>query len=203
MCERFTLHAEVSELIEQFRIDHVLSYHKRREMTPVGSVFAIVAKGGERLMDEFRWGLMPFWASDSVCADGVSIGSKPVYDRMIRKQRCVIPCSAFYGKSLPAEKKGKAKTEEAPYFTSEDGKAFGLAGLYEVWHGHSGGELRACTMLTFPDYQGAPGQRMPVVLSESDVENWLNPTVTDKTVVQSYISPIDLEQFVPRGRMVF
>ncbi|RAV17891.1 SOS response-associated peptidase [Paenibacillus contaminans] len=200
MCERFTLDTEVDELVEQFRIDKVLSYRKREDMTPVNTVFAIVSKDRERLLDEFRWGLMPFWASDAICADGDSIGEKPVYDRMIRKQRCVIPCSGFFGKSKEAE--SKAKVREEPCFTKEEGKAFGLAGLYEVWVSPSGEEFRACTMLTYPDRRDSSGNRMPVVLRESDVEKWLDPSFNDKDRVQSLMTPVNLDQFVPQMRKV-
>jgi len=205
MCERFTLDADVSELVEQFRIDKVLSYRKREEITPVNTVFAIVSKDRERLLDEFRWGLMPFWASDAICADGDSIAEKPVYDRMIRKQRCVIPCSGFFGKTQEdgkAKAKAKGKASEEPCFTKEEGKSFGLAGLYEIWVSPSGEEFRACTMLTYPDRRDASGQRMPVVLRESDVEKWLDPSFNDKDRVQSLIAPVNLDQFIPQMRRV-
>ncbi|WP_409342815.1 SOS response-associated peptidase [Paenibacillus sp. MBLB4367] len=200
MCERFTLETEVNELVEQFQIDKVLSYRKNEDMRPVNSVFAIINKDRERLLDEFRWGLMPFWASDAIRADGDSIGEKPIYDKMIRKQRCVIPCSGFYGKNQ--EEGGKAKVKEEPCFTKEEGKAFGLAGLYEIWKSPSGEEFRACTLLTYPDRRDSSGQRMPVVLRESDVEKWLDPTLTDKDYVQSLMKPVNLEQFVPQMRRV-
>lgn len=189
MCQSISILADVNELVKQFRIDRLLSYSSNRyEVRPTESVSAVMMnKKGERILDEFRWGLMPFWAKDAVCGDRDSIFTNVVFERIVRKQRCVIPCSGFYISVT------EGKETEWIKFKMRSG-TFGIAGLYDVWRAPSGEEeLRTCMMLmTEANSLVSPYQRrMPAILDQDQAEMWLQPEMKDSRLLRSILRPVD------------
>ncbi|SDN40283.1 Putative SOS response-associated peptidase YedK [Paenibacillus sp. yr247] len=189
MCQSISILADVNELVKQFRIDRLLSYSSNRyEVKPTESVSAVIMnKKGERLLDEFRWGLMPFWAKDAVCGDRDSIFTNIVFERIVKKQRCIIPCSGFYV-SLT-----EGKTTQWIKFKMRSG-TFGIAGLYDVWRAPSGEEeLRTCMMLmTEANSLVSPYHRkMPAILDQDQAEMWLQPEMRDSRLLRSILRPVD------------
>ncbi|WP_019533812.1 SOS response-associated peptidase family protein [Paenibacillus ginsengihumi] len=192
MCDRLILTADASTLMEQFQVagSAPAAHSLSPEWKPVGFVAAIVVREGERRLERFRWGMMPFWAKDSVCADGEQIMEKRVYDRIVRKQRCIIPCSAF-------ERVVKLKGASSPVrCTVRDRRVVGIAALYDMWDSASGDRLHTCTLLTLPNRRGELGDRLPVLLEGSDLDAWLDPSLTDKDVLQSLLRPTDASRLV-------
>ena len=189
MCTSISILADVSELVKQFQIDRLLSYTSNRyEVRPTESVSAVIAtKKGERLLDEFRWGLMPFWAKDAVCGDCDSIFTNEVFVRIVKKQRCVIPCSGFY------VSRTEGKATKWIQFKMRSG-TFGIAGLYDVWRSPSGDEeLRTCMMLmteanslVFPYHN-----RMPAILEQEQADLWLRPEMKDPRALSTLLRPMD------------
>lgn len=189
MCHSISILADVNELVKQFRIDRLLSYSSNRyEVRPTESVSAVMMnKKGERTLDEFRWGLMPFWAKDAVCGDRDSIFTNVVFERIVRKQRCIIPCSGFYISVT------EGKETEWIKFKMRSG-TFGIAGLYDVWRAPSGEEeLRTCMMLmTEANSLVSPYQRkMPAILDQDQAEMWLQPEMKDSRLLRSILRPVD------------
>ncbi|NOU71181.1 SOS response-associated peptidase [Paenibacillus sp. LMG 31458] len=189
MCQSISILADVNELVKQFRIDRLLSYSSNRyEVRPTESVSAVMMnKKGERTLDEFRWGLMPFWAKDAVCGDRDSIFTNVVFERIVRKQRCIIPCSGFYISVT------EGKETEWIKFKMRSG-TFGIAGLYDVWRAPSGEEeLRTCMMLmTEANSLVSPYQRrMPAILDQDQAEMWLQPEMKDSRLLRSILRPVD------------
>ncbi|MFD0681368.1 MULTISPECIES: SOS response-associated peptidase [unclassified Paenibacillus] len=188
MCKSISMLADVSQVTEQFKIDNVLSYLSNRyEISPTQSVSAIVVRDNSRQLDEFRWGLMPFWGKNSVCMDSRSITDKKVYKLILKKQRCVIPCSGFY------VTKTEKKNTQWIKFTMNTG-TFGIAGLYDVWRSSfDGEELRTCTMLmTEANSLIAPYQeQMPSILEPDDVEQWLQPDSKNPFTLIRLLRPMD------------
>lgn len=187
MCNSISIIAEISELTEQFQIDNVLSYTKNRyEINPTQSVSAIIVQDNKRLLDEFRWGLVPFWAKDSVMIDREAILEKSPIRRIAKKQRCVIPCSGFYASVTTGKRMQWVK------FTLSSG-TFGIAGLYEVWREAGGEELRTCNMLMTPaNAIVAPYQDiMPAILDAASIDTWLLPEMKDPDYLRNLLRPMD------------
>ncbi|NEW09271.1 SOS response-associated peptidase [Paenibacillus sp. SYP-B3998] len=186
--------ADISELAKQFQIDRLLSYNSNRyEIRPTESLSAVVVnRKGERLLDEFRWGLMPFWAKDAVCGDRDSIFTNEVFGRIVKKQRCVIPSSGFY------VSRTEGKETEWIRFKMRSG-TFGIAGLYDVWHAPSSDEeLRTCMMLMteanslVSPYHG----RMPAILDQEQANLWLQPEMNEPRLLRSLLRPVDDLQMI-------
>ncbi|GGG14916.1 SOS response-associated peptidase [Paenibacillus abyssi] len=184
MCERFSLTVDSAQLQEQFDINKVMcDYNQRYNISPTQSVPVIVGGRRERKLVDARWGLFPFWAKDSVNADFDSVSGKKIFDRILKKQRCVIPCSGFYGWRT------EGKVSYAVRIVLRDQQVFAMAGLYEERVDPRGALHRSCTIVTtmpnrvVSDYH----DRMPVILDEQERENWLNPEITDKKMLENHI----------------
>jgi putative SOS response-associated peptidase YedK len=193
MCERFSLTTEMTELAREFRIDKVLTYYKPRyNAAPTQSIHAIVANGNERWLDEFRWGLVPFWGKDAVNADSSMAGEKRAFKRIYTKNRCVIPCDGFYAWRTGDD----GRTRQPMRIVATNRRVFGMAGIYEVWLAPQGDyALRTCTLLTTsPNRLVAPmSDRMPVILDEHGVDQWLDPSLTDKNRLRFLLRPAPAE----------
>ncbi|QHW31570.1 SOS response-associated peptidase [Paenibacillus rhizovicinus] len=169
MCQAISITAASSELTERFELDNVLFHTSSRyEIQPTESISAIIHLKNERVLDEFRWGMVPYWAKDSVRMDSLQLFEKPIYDRIANKQRCVIPCNGFYVTRTEGKEVQRVK------ITMRSG-TFAIAGLYDVFRPASGEEMRTCTMLmTKANGLIAPYQpQMPAILEQEDISDWL------------------------------
>lgn len=65
MCGRYTLSRSTKEVMERFAVEQVaLDLLPRYNIAPSQMVPAIVTADDTRQLEEFKWGLVPFWAKD-------------------------------------------------------------------------------------------------------------------------------------------
>lgn len=187
MCNSISIMAQSQELIEQFQIENVLSYTTNRyEISPTQSVSAIFVRDHVRVLDEFRWGLVPFWGKDSVLADRDSIMEIRSLRRIIKKHRCVIPCSGFFVSQVVD------KTINWTQFTMRSG-TFGIAGIYEIWQPANGEALQSCSIIMTPaNSLIAPYQKlMPAILDDDQIDGWLNPDLKEPHRALHMLRPME------------
>ncbi|WP_080839528.1 SOS response-associated peptidase [Cohnella massiliensis] len=171
MCQRFSLTAELPELSAKFGIGRVESeYRPRYNISPTQTIPIIVEDGSERVLFDARWGFIPYWSKDAVNADGRSVGDRSIFKRIVNKQRCVIPCSGFYGWMT------SGKVRQPVRFVFRDRRTFAVPGFYEVWPRVYEAEIRACTMVTTAASGIVQGyaDRMPALLDEDGIDAWLS-----------------------------
>lgn len=97
MCQRFSLAAELQDIRDHFEIKRVMYYYKDRyNISPTQDMPVVLQQDGERILDEFRWGFVPYWGKDAINADLRNVHQNPTYRKMVDKQRCIIPCNGFY-----------------------------------------------------------------------------------------------------------
>ncbi|MFE5319648.1 SOS response-associated peptidase family protein [Paenibacillus sp. NPDC056579] len=193
MCDRFILHADLDELNERYGITRALSYYSHQNnRLPNESIAAITQKDSVRTLDEYRWGLMPFWARDSVLADNLNVFRNRAFDYLVKRQRCVIPGSSFDRVTWLNPKK-----EAVDRYIAQDGRTFAMAGVYDVWKGSLGEELRTCTIVTRKRTDDDTGSevRVPILFDEEQVEAWLDPKRFDKTALMHWLESIQSPQF--------
>lgn len=174
MCRRFSMSASIEELGKQFQINRVMYYYKNRyNISPTQKIPVILRDQDEKVLDEFRWGLVPYWGKDAVNADLNQVHQNPTYRKIVDLRRCVIPCNGFYYWRTVGKKSYAVRV------VHPNNELFGVAGLYEIWRSANGEEMRTCTMLMtganvfireFED-------RMPAILSKEGVETWLSPEI--------------------------
>ena len=145
------------------------------------------------------WGLIPEWAKEpvkiwnqTINARGETIFEKPAFRKSAGSKHCLIPAAGFYefhnykGKKYPF------------YITHKNGQPLYFAGLWSEWPNPETGELlNTFTIVTTkanplmakihnkPQFSDDP--RMPVILPEDHLEEWLKPL--NKEQVQELLVP--------------
>ncbi len=160
---------------------------------PQRTLFA-AAEGPEgRVLDRYRWGLVPSWAKSPEVgnrlfnARGETVAEKPSFRAAFRSRTCAIPVDGFY------EWDHRPGGNRQPhYFTRVDGNPLVLAGLYEHWRDPATDEaLATCTVITTEPSVDLEliHDRMPVVLDPDDLEVWLDVSDHDPAARQGLLRP--------------
>ena len=137
----------------------------------------------------FRWGLVPFWASDPkvgarmINARAESVAEKPAFRESFKSRRLLVPVSGWYEWTHPeADPTKKKKDQPRPtphWISSPRDEVILLAGLGATWSDKASGKgLRTFSIITTEaaDSTRAVHDRMPVVLEPSQQDLWLDPT---------------------------
>jgi putative SOS response-associated peptidase YedK len=192
MCGRFALTAPASTITEIFEIDILPDVLPRYNIAPTQKVAVIVQEEGERKLDQYRWGLVPFWAKDPkigarmINARGETVSSKPAFRAAFKRRRVLIPATGFY------EWTRLDKKTKLPHLISmADGRPFAMAGLWERWKDAEGNEMRSTAIITTgPNELMEPiHNRMPVILPPSAWDAWLDPSNDDKETLSELLVP--------------
>lgn len=197
MCGRYTIQTTIEELMTMFELDRVGDIHltPNYNVAPTHSVPTIINENGERLIAQFHWGLIPFWAKDKkigfkmINARAETVASKPAYKSLVKRRRAIIPADGFY--EWKVEEGGKQ-----PYrFVLKSGDPFGFAGLWDEWDGPDG-PLRSCTIITTTPNKLVEDvhDRMPVILPRDAVDTWLDLKEDDAEKLQELLVPYDADK---------
>jgi putative SOS response-associated peptidase YedK len=156
--------------------------HPSWNVGPQRRLFGVTEHEGERILDRYRWGLLPSWAKDPSIshrlfnARGETVAEKPSFRAAFKKRPCIIPVDGFY------EWDHRLGREKQPhFFTRRDEEPLLLAGLYEYWHDPATPEdapwVQTCTVITTTPNEDLDEihDRMPVVIEIADVAEWLDP----------------------------
>jgi putative SOS response-associated peptidase YedK len=158
-----------------------------------------VSKSG-RLIESMRWGLVPWWAKELSIGNKMfnaraeTVQTKGPFRSALESHRCLVLADGFYEWKRSDGAHGRRRTPF--YFTRADGEPFAFAGLWASWHDPSlpkgsAPSLHSCTIVTTasgPDVEGVHG-RMPVVVEEKNLEEWLEPSPIDPEAVASILEP--------------
>jgi putative SOS response-associated peptidase YedK len=143
-----------------------------------------------REMSLMRWGLIPSWAKSlsgppMINARSETAATMPSFRDPMKSRRCLIPADGFYEWQ-------KAAGAKQPFcFEINDGELFAFAGVWDRWKDPSGQWVKSCSILTTtPNAVTSPvHDRMPVILSPSDYDLWLDPGMTKVEAVSEMLKP--------------
>jgi putative SOS response-associated peptidase YedK len=184
MCGRFAQPRSAEELARIFHARPAVDLPGDRfNVAPTDEVAAVLEQRGERVVDAFRWGLVPFFAADRreaarlINARAETVETSPAYRTSFRHRRCIVPADAFYEWRRERDPlTGRVRRSHPFAIRRADGQPLAMAGLWAVWRNPATAErLYTCTILT-----GAPNElvapihdRMPIVLESPDWDAWL------------------------------
>jgi putative SOS response-associated peptidase YedK len=194
MCGRFNVHSTpgLQQLLASLGVS-ADSIHSAVNIAPTESISLLrhgtgPGSAGSAEICLARWWLTPHWAKDlsqkyamfNARCEGLS--KSPAFRKPFASQRCVVPMSSFI------EWRGSAGSKQ-PWLISNEREAIAVAALWDVWlprggseeeRARDGGEayqpLLSCTLVTTaaaPSFE-AWHSRMPVMLSQGDLERWLD-----------------------------
>ena len=189
MCGRFVGFRNIEQLkvyfpIEVEKCDSIINYN----VAPSQKILAVARIDGRNVLDQYHWGLVPYWAKDSsignkmINARSETVATKPSFRQAFKKRRCLILADGFY------EWKSQKGIKQPILFTLPDKSPFAFAGLWETWKdGHTSDQIyQSCTILT----RKAEGpiqiihHRMPVILKPGEYDYWLDTENRDAEELQ-------------------
>ncbi len=195
MCGRFALFTPPVRMAKYFQATLENSVDPERvpswNVAPTTTVLGVGAHrtGGSdnltRTINEYRWGLVPYWAKDTTSGNRLfnarseTVSSKPSFRSAFQARRLIVPADGFY----EWDRHGDG-SKQPHYFTRTDGEPFAFAGLYERWWDKEAPDappLISCTIITTeagPDMDGIH-DRMPVILNPDTFDVWLDPDIEE------------------------
>ena len=85
-------------------------------VAPTTDVLGVVARDGQRVIESFRWGLVPSWAKDvsigskMINARAETIAEKPAFRSLLKAHRVIVPMDGFFEWQAAAEGAPLAKS---------------------------------------------------------------------------------------------
>ncbi|PAX59948.1 SOS response-associated peptidase [Brunnivagina elsteri] len=197
MCGRYTLSSSVEGIAKSFDIQDVPSLKPQYNIAPTQSVLAVLQNQdtNERVLQRFRWGLIPSWAKNVsmgaklINARGETVAEKPSFRAAFKRRRCLVIADGFYEwQSLEGKK-------QPYYFQLQDKQPFAFAGLWEHWQPPEGEEIVSCTILTTNanELMQPIHDRMAVILQPEDYDLWLDVQVQDPEMLKPLLQPFPAE----------
>ncbi len=183
MCGRYSQIQSPQKITALFAVEEAADFEASYNIAPSQAAPVIVNTDGMRVLDLYRWGLIPSWAKDQktaykmINARSETITEKPSYRRLVNKGRCLVPADGFY--EWQKNEDGR-KTPMRIHLKSE--APFVMAGLWDTWIDAEGVPLRSYTILTTSANARleAVHHRMPVMIRPEMMNAWLDPGVALK-----------------------
>ena len=207
MCGRYSLRCKPKAIAEEFDLPELPPLHPRFNIAPNQPV-AVVRfdpSEGSRRLDFLTWGLIPSWADDPGVGDRMinaraeTVADKPAFRHPFRTQRCLVVADGFYEWQ-------RQDGWKRPFFVHrQDDRPFAFAGLWDHWEKDET-PIYSCIFLTTDANEVlAPiHDRMPVILSRSAYDLWLDPGIHDPKRLEPLLVPIpaELMEAYPVSRLV-
>jgi putative SOS response-associated peptidase YedK len=193
MCGRFVQHSHPEVYASAFELDSLSAVAPRYNLAPTQQVLVVRKADERRELVPLRWGLIPSWSKgpesgySMINARAETVDTKPAYRTAFKHRRCLVPTEGFY----EWKKKGRTKT---PFLIRrKDGEPFGMAGLWERWHGKDDETIESCTIIVTEANALVRDlhDRMPVIVAPEDYAAWLDPQNTDAEGLRKMLPPAD------------
>lgn len=175
MCGRNSLFIEQGDLEARFDAEVIGDggYTPRYNIAP-GDKLEVITNEATDEIDRYHWGLIPDWADEPeegiINARSETAAEKRVFEKAWESRPCLVLSSGFY------EWQKQNGGPKRPYrIYREDGPAFAMAGLWEVWNGDDGAVPCVTILTTEPnELMQSIHDRMPVVLPQDAESEWLS-----------------------------
>ncbi len=157
--------------IKEFAITKVeKSFQPKLKVFPKQFLPVIVPPS--RILDLYRWGLIPSWAKDIKIGDKLAnaraetLIEKPSFRDSFIKRRCLVIASGFYEWD---------KNKHQYFIQLKTNKIFAFAGLWSDWKDEKNNIIKSCTIITCEPNDSIEKihNRMPAILDSNDYDKWL------------------------------
>ena len=146
---------------------------------------------GERRFDDMRWQLVPQWESafstklSTINAKSETVFDSPLFGDLATRQRCIVPISGFYEWKADGQRKRPFKIH------LQNNAIMSLAGIWDTWRPGTPVERHSFSILTTTanQFMRQIHDRMPVILDDASLKDWLSPELQDRKKLQQLMSP--------------
>lgn len=185
MCGRYSHSKEhrYDVHISEYQIEII--FGRRFNIAPTQRVPVIKLEDGKPVLQEMQWGLVPFFSKEpkmefsTINAKAETLKSKPMWKRLLKDRRCLIPADSFFEWE-------KVEDAKRPWrFVLKNGQPFMFAGLWDSWI-DANQELQTFSIITTAanPLVAKIHNRMPVMLRTADYGKWLE--APDETLLKPY-----------------
>jgi putative SOS response-associated peptidase YedK len=178
MCGRFTLTKPfaLAAAFPQFRFGEFSETRiPRYNIAPTQAVLG-VRNNMRDVVEELRWGIR---GRINIRAESIAARHAPI------RRRCIEFADGFYEWS----------NRRPFYYSLRSGEPFAFAGLWEPENGSAACDVVTCK----PNELVAPvHDRMPVILTGSNVDLWLDPEPLPSHVAAALLQPLDANRMAVR-----
>jgi len=204
MCGRFVAVTPARVIAQRFRaVEVVRDAPAKWNVAPTDPAPVVVEdRDHRRVVDAYRWGLVPSWAEDDkeaarrINARAETLTERPVFRDSFTRHRCIIPVDGFY------EWRRRDGERPEPFFIgSRDDGPLAFAGLWASWvpgrNGPpqlfelTGDPIRTCAIVTTAANATMSGlhDRMPAILPPDAWDEWLDAGSHDTDALQHLLVP--------------
>lgn len=184
MCGRFAQPRSAEDLARIFDARPATDLAGGRfNVAPTDPIAAVVEHHGERIVDAFRWGLVPVYADSPrgaarlINARSETIETSPAFRTAFERRRCLIPADAFYEWRRHRDPQTGRTIRSEPFAIRRGAdEPMAFAGLWASWRDPATAErLQTACIITGPPNElvARVHDRMPVILSTEDWGTWL------------------------------
>lgn len=188
---RYTLTLEPEKLGHRLGIVVPEGYRPRYNAAPA-QLLPIITAGSELGISWFYWGLSPQRSQNKSISEKIlnrkseDVSTKPVFKKLLRTHRCLIPMDGFY------VWKQIGKKTQTPYLVVlKSRQLFAAAGIWEEFETERDETHHTFSMLTSPSTPAlrSLGERIPCLVSEKDEKRWLNPETAEVELIDLLQNP--------------
>ncbi|MCP4161079.1 MAG: SOS response-associated peptidase [Deltaproteobacteria bacterium] len=185
MCGRFAFYSTIAAINKSINIKVITcSVESSYNIAPLSEVLTVI-RDGDLKLGKLKWGFVPSFAKDTKLASKMinarfeTISEKPSFKRSYSKKRCIILANGFY--EWRKEKDGK----QPYYIYIPTREILTFAGIFEIWNK----KYKSCAIITKDSSSDISKihPRMPVVLKENALMDWLDKDITDKDALNEII----------------
>ena len=187
MCGRFAFNGEHWPVpLHIYPLEVIPKYN----ISPQDEVQCLLMDNETLNITPMRWGFRPSWSKKSsmepINARIESVSQKPMFRDSFENKRCLIPISGWYEwKTTP---RGKIPF----YHYSKDNPTLLLAGIYDDWADENSTKRSFCILTTSSnDAISHIHDRMPVIVPENSVNQWLKSATFESSQSQITLHPVD------------
>lgn len=198
MCGRFTYYTPPETLINDFFPDglEIDGHFEPGYNIPPGVGIAMIraTMNGPLLLTHSDWGFRPVWAGDKaptpINARAESVATSSYFRDAFAHHRCLIPANGWY------EWRQTPSGKEPHYITPANPKQNPAIFFAGIWTPKEGDNTSACAIITEPASETLQHihDRQPVVLDPSCLQEWLDPSRTDRDSIRSATHRLPTEQ---------
>ena len=201
MCGRFAFYSPHEAVGLVFGVPDPPDVAPRWNIAPTQYVAAVRESGGPRALAMLHWGLVPAWAKERaigarmINARAETLAGKPSFRSAFQRRRCLVPADGWY------EWQRAGAVKQPWYMSFDDGRPFGMAGLWERWRDPVSGEpLESCCIVTTTPSAAVAHvhDRMPVIVPPAAYSEWLDPRNADTARLARLLGACELPGLAAR-----
>lgn len=190
MCGRYALFTEPRQIGEKLGLPAPPSdWQPGYNIAPGTEILGVrYSKSREgTIFDRLMWGYRPHWADASapepINARAENLEHSRYFRGAFHNHRCLVPADGWY------EWKATGEGKQPYFFACKDREPLFMAGIWVI----NPDDRPGCAIITEPA-RGQAGEihsRMPLVLDEACLQQWLDPQAQDRQTLRAFVERLD------------